>query len=133
MDYKDLLDNTKVVAVVGLSDKPHRDSYEVAEYLIAHGFKIIPVNPNIESAFGLKSYPTLLDIPEPVDVVNVFRRANFVPEIVDQAIKIGAKAVWLQEGISHPSAEAKARQNGLQVVSNACMMKTHRKLDSKPV
>lgn len=129
MDTREkIISESKVVAVVGLSDKPGRPSYGVAEYLKDNGFTIIPVNPNIEEVFGLKSYPSLLDIPKDIhiDVVDIFRRPKYVPDIVDEAIKIGAKAIWMQEGVSHPDAAEKAREHGLDVVQDVCMMKTHR-------
>ncbi|OGK23942.1 CoA-binding protein [Candidatus Roizmanbacteria bacterium RIFCSPLOWO2_02_FULL_37_19] len=131
MDSQSIFNTTNIIAIVGLSDKSDRPSYEVGEYLHTHGFKIIPVNPHIESVFGLKSYPSLLDISEKIDVVDIFRKPEFVPDIVDQAIQIGAKAIWMQEGISHPEATKKAREYGLYVVENACMMKVHKKLNKE--
>jgi len=128
MDYSNLFDNTKTIAVVGLSDNKERYSYQVAEYLLNKGFKIIPVNPNIKTVFGLKSYPSLLDIKEPIDVVDIFRRSEFVAPIVDEAIKIGAKTIWMQEGVSDEVAAQAARSAGITVVMNMCMMKAHKTL-----
>jgi len=125
---KDLFNSIKTIAVVGLSDKPDRPSYVVADYLKRHGFKIIPVNPTIESTLGEKSYPSLDKIPEPIDVVDVFRQPQYVDEVMDAAIKIGAKVVWLQEGIVNQKAAQKGRAAGLTVVMDKCMRKEHKKL-----
>ncbi|KAA8923035.1 CoA-binding protein [Thermoplasma sp.] len=130
-DVEWILRNSKKVAVVGISDKPERDSYRVAKYLSDKGYEIIPVNPTITTWNGKKVYPDISSIPDPVDVVDVFRRPDAVPEIVDQAIEKGAKAVWLQEGIRHEESENKARRNGLRVVSDRCMMKEHMRLNNK--
>ena len=116
------------MAIVGLSANKERPSYVVGEYLKAHGYKIIPVNPGEKEILGEKSYPDLLSIPEKVDVVDIFRRSEEVPPIVRQAIKIGAKAVWMQEGVVNKEAAAEARQAGLQVVMDKCMRKQHIKL-----
>lgn len=126
MNYSNFFNKIKTIAVVGLSDKKNRYSYQVAEYLKNKGFKIIPVNPNIQSVFGLKSYKNLSEIKEPVDVVDIFRRSEFVAPIVDEAIKVGAKAVWMQEGVEDVSAASRARTAGLTVVMNVCMMKKHK-------
>ena len=125
MDYPNLFRNTKTIAMVGLSDNKERYSYKVASYLMTHNFKIIPVNPNITSVFGVKSYRSLLDIKEPVDIVDIFRRSEFVASIVDEAIKIKAKTIWMQEGVEDAIAATKARAAGLTVVMNMCIMKTH--------
>ncbi len=127
MNYADFFKGIKTIAVVGLSDNPERYSYQVAEYLMKHGFKIIPVNPNIESVFGLKSYNSLSEINELVDAVDIFRKSEFVGPIVDEAIKIKAKAVWMQEGVSDEKGATKARNAGLVVFENLCMMKEHKK------
>ncbi len=119
---------SQTVAVVGLSNDPERYSYKVAKYLQEQGYRIIPVNPNVKEILGEKSYSDLLFVPERVDVVQIFRKPEFVPEIVDQAIQIGAKTIWMQEGIVHEAAARKARKAGLQVVMNQCMMKNHYKL-----
>jgi len=128
MNYADFYKNIKTIAIVGLSDKPDRPSYQVGKYLLDHGFKIIPVNPNIESVFGLKSFKSLKDIKESVDVVDIFRKSEFVEPIVNEVIKIGAKAIWMQEGVVNEKAAAKARAAGLTVIMNVCMMKTHKTL-----
>ncbi|MCL4364244.1 CoA-binding protein [Patescibacteria group bacterium] len=130
MDYKNYFKEIKTIAVVGLSDKPERYSYQVANYLIKQGFRIIPVNPNINSVFGLKSHKSLQEVSEPIDVVDIFRRSEFVAPIVDEAIKIGAKSIWMQEGVSDEAAAAKARSAGLTVIMNMCMMKSHKQFNS---
>lgn len=126
MKYIDFFKNIKTIAMVGLSDNPDRPSYKVAKYLIDKGFKIFPVNPNIDSFLEIKSYKTLSDIKENIDVVDVFRKSEFVEQIVDEAIKIGAKSIWMQEGVVNEVAAAKARAAGLTVVMNMCMMKEHK-------
>jgi uncharacterized protein len=123
---REIFEVCKTIAVVGLSSKPSRASHGVAEYFQGQGYRIIPVNPNESEVLGERSYPDLKSIPERIDLVNVFRRPDHVPPIVDQAIEIGAKAIWLQQGIRHPEAEAKAREAGLMVMSDACMMVMHR-------
>lgn len=127
MNYLGLFKKIKTIAIVGLSDKPDRPSFGVGKYLLEQGFKIFPVNPNVEEAFGLKSFKSLKEIKEPVDIVDIFRKSEFVEPIVDEAIKIGAKAVWMQEGVVNEKAAAKARSAGLTVVMNMCMMKEHKK------
>jgi predicted CoA-binding protein len=124
----ELLANARVIAVVGLSSKKHRPSYGVSEYMQRAGYRIIPVNPNEESVLGEKAYPSLETIPERVDIVNIFRRSEFVPEIVEQAIRIGAQAIWMQEGVVHEEAAERARQAGLTVVMDRCILKEHRRL-----
>lgn len=131
MTIEDILKQIRTVAVVGLSDNPERPSHTVAKYLKEQGYHIIPVNPQIKEVLGEISYPDLLSIPEPVDVVDIFRRPEDVPPIVDQAIKIGAKVVWMQEGIINEEAATRARKNGLTVVMDRCMLKEHRKLSQK--
>lgn len=121
----EILNGARTVAVVGLSDKPHRPSYEVAAYLQAEGYRIIPVNPMITQVLGENAYPSLRAIAEPIDVVDIFRRPEFVPEIVEDAIAVGAKVVWMQLGITHEEAAARARAAGLTVVMNTCMATTH--------
>ncbi|BCW94322.1 MAG: CoA-binding protein [Thermoanaerobaculum sp.] len=129
-EIKAILQEAKTVAVVGLSDNPERESYQVAAYLKAQGYRIIPVNPNVQEVLGERAYPTLGDIPKDikVDVVDIFRRPEFIPEIVDQAIARGAKAVWMQKGLAHNAAADKARAAGLAVVMDRCMMVEHRRL-----
>ena len=124
---RQILGNCRSVAVVGLSPKPHRDSFEVAHYLQARGWRIIPINPNADEILGEKAYPSLIEAAqhEPIELVNVFRNSADVPPIIDEAIAIGAKAVWLQLGIEHAAATEKARAAGLQVVQNRCLMIDH--------
>jgi predicted CoA-binding protein len=119
----DILKSSRVIAVVGLSSNPERPSYRAARYLKKHGYRIIPVNPKESQVLDEVAYPDLYSIPETVDVVEVFRRPEDMPAIVEQAIKIGAKAVWMQEGIVNEAAAAQARKAGLLVVMNKCMRK----------
>jgi len=114
--------------MVGLSDNAERPSYRVASYLKEQGYRIIPVNPRVEEVLGEVSYPDLTSVPEPVDVVDIFRRSEDVPPIVEEAIKVGAKVVWMQEGIVNEEAAERARRAGLQVVMDKCMLKEHSKL-----
>jgi hypothetical protein len=126
-EIKDILQNTKVVAVVGLSPKQDRPSYRVAAYLKRHGYQIIPVRPNIEEVLGEKAYSSLKDIPSTikVDVVNVFRKSEETPRIAQLAVEIGASVLWLQEGIVSDEAKRIAEQGGLKVVMDRCMLKDH--------
>jgi len=123
--YK-VLERAKTIAVVGLSDDPMRPSHGVSAYMQSQGYKIIPVNPQIEETLGEKSYPSLLDIPEKIDLVDVFRRPEFVDEIVEQAIQLKIPALWLQEDVIHEAAAAKARAAGIFVVMDLCILKEHR-------
>ena len=123
---RDVLKNSKTIAVVGLSDNPLRASHGVSAYMQMQGYRIIPVNPNCDYVLGEKSYPSLLDVPEKIDVVNIFRRSEFVPPIVDQAIQLKVPAIWMQEGVVHEAAAQKARQQGIFVVMDACILKEHR-------
>jgi predicted CoA-binding protein len=125
---RDLLKRSKTIAVVGLSDSPLRASHGVSAYMQMQGYRIIPVNPDVEEVLGEKSYPSLLDVPGPIDIVNVFRRPEFVPAIVDQAIARKASAIWMQEGVIHQQAAEKARQAGIFVVMDLCILKEHRNL-----
>ena len=127
----DLLRRTKTIAVVGLSPKPERPSHGVSAYMQEQGYQIIPVNPGHAEILGEKAYKSLLDVPGQVDIVDIFREPSAVPEIVDQAIAKKAKAVWMQEGIVHNEAAAKARAAGLIVVMNKCIYKEHAKLRGK--
>jgi predicted CoA-binding protein len=127
-EIRSLLQHTRTIAVVGLSDKPDRASHQVAAYLQRHGYRIIPVNPAISEVLGEKSYARLQDIPEKIDLVDVFRKPEMVPEIVDAAIAIGAKAVWMQEGVVHNASADKARAAGLAVVMDRCVLKEHARL-----
>ncbi len=123
-----VLKESKTIAVVGASDNPQRASYEVAEYLQSQGFRIIPVNPMLKDLFGEKVYPDILSIPEPVDVVDVFRNPEAVPEIVEQAIAKQAKVVWMQPGAENKQAAERATKAGMLVIMGVCMMKEHRSL-----
>jgi|ERR1700719_158747 len=122
----DLLERTKTIAVVGLSNDPWRASHGVSAYMQSQGYRIIPVNPQIESSLGERAYPSLLDVPEKIDLVNIFRRPEFVEEIVDQAIQLKVPAVWMQEDVIHENAAEKARQAGILVVMDRCILKEHR-------
>ena len=124
-DIKEILTKYRTIAVVGLSPDSGKPSHEVAAYLKRAGYRIIPVNPAVAEVFGEKSYPTLADVPEEVEIVDVFRRSEFVPEIVEQAIAKGAKVVWMQEGVVHQEAAQRAREAGLEVVMDRCMLKEH--------
>jgi predicted CoA-binding protein len=123
----EILKTSKTIAVVGLSNRKFRPSYGVAKYLKSAGYRIIPVNPNESEVLGEKCYARLEDVPEKVDIVDIFRRSEFVPEIVDSAIRIGARAVWMQEGVVNPEAAEKARQAGLFVAMDLCVLKEHAK------
>ena len=120
-----LLQTAKTIAVVGLTDTPTRPSYGVSHYMQSQGYRIIPVNPNIRQWEGEKAYPSLLDVPEKIDIVNVFRRPDAVPEVVDQAIQIQAPAIWMQEGVVHQEAAEKARLAGIFVIMDRCILKEH--------
>jgi uncharacterized protein len=124
-EIRALLTSAHTVAVVGLSDKPQRDSHHVAAYLQRHGYRIIPVNPAVKEVLGEKAYASLREVPEKIDVVDVFRRPEAVPAVVEDAIAVGARAVWMQEGVVHNAAADRARAAGLQVVMNRCMLKEH--------
>lgn len=129
-DIRTILSTAKIIAVVGLSDRPERPSHGVAAYLQQQGYRIIPVNPNVAEVLGEKAYPSLKEIPQTVDVVEIFRRSADVPPIVDDAIAVGAKAVWMQEGVINETAAQKARDAGLIVVMDRCMLKEHRAQES---
>jgi uncharacterized protein len=122
-----ILEQAKTLAVVGLSSKALRPSHGVAEYMQRHGYRIIPVNPHEESVLGEKAYASLDDVPEPFDVAVIFRRPEFLPEVVESAIRKGAKVVWMQEGVVHEGAAQRARAAGLQVVMDRCILKEHAK------
>ncbi|HEV2617270.1 MAG TPA: CoA-binding protein [Candidatus Acidoferrales bacterium] len=122
---RDLLETSKTIAVVGLSSSKMRPSYGVAEYMQRAGYKIIPVNPNEKEILGERAVARLEDIRERVDIVDIFRRPEFVPEVVESAIAIGAKAVWMQEGVIHEAAAERARAAGLMVVMDLCILKEH--------
>lgn len=129
-EIKNIIENSKTVVVVGLSDKPYRPSHGVALYLQKHGYKIVPVNPHVDEVLGEKSYASLKEVPVAIDVVDIFRKSEAVGPIVDDAIKVGAKAIWMQEGVINEEAANKAREAGLNLVMNKCMMKEHRKVFS---
>jgi predicted CoA-binding protein len=122
----ELLKRTKTIAVVGLSDSPLRPSYGVSAYMQSQGYRIIPVNPAIKGSLGEKAVASLSDVSEKIDIVDVFRRSEFVPEIIDEAIRLKVPAIWLQEGVIHEEAAEKARQAGIFVVMDKCILKEHR-------
>ena len=122
----ELLNTAKTVAVVGLSPSPLRPSYGVSAYLQSHGYRIIPVNPEIKGALGEKAYASLKDVPEKIDIVNIFRRPENVPPVVQEAIELKIPAIWMQETVVHEDAAAKARQAGIFVVMDRCILKEHR-------
>jgi predicted CoA-binding protein len=125
---KEILDSTETIASVGLSNNEEKVSHWVAVYLQGRGFRVIPVNPTVDKILGEKSYPNLESIPEKIDVVQLFRPSEAVMPFVESAIKLGAKVVWMQEGIENEEAAQKAREAGLKVVMNACMRATHQRL-----
>jgi hypothetical protein len=118
----------RTIAVVGLSAKRYRPSYGVAEYMQRAGYRIIPVNPHETEVLGEKCYPDVDSVPEPIDIVDIFRRSEFVPEIVEAAIRKGAKVMWMQEGVIHEEAARRAQEAGLEVVMDRCILKDHRRL-----
>src|SRR5271168_2738725 len=124
----EILASAKNIAVVGLSHKPYRASYGVSETLQESGYRIFPVNPKETEVLGEKCYARLEDVPEKIDIVDIFRRSEFVPEIVDAAIAVGARAVWMQEGVIHEEAAERARAAGLEVVMDRCILKDHRRM-----
>lgn len=128
-ELRSILGETKTIAVVGLSSKLHRDSHQVSEWLQEKGYRIIPVNPNETEVLGERAYPSLLDVPEKIDVVDVFRRAEYTPEVAEQAVKIGAKVLWLQDGIVNEEAWRIAQEGGIDVVMGVCIRRTKRRLD----
>jgi len=123
---RELLQRAKTIAVVGLSDSPLRPSHGVSAYMQSRGYRIIPVNPTISEALGEKAFSSLLDVPDKIDIVNIFRRPEYVDEIVEQAIQLKIPAVWMQEEVINEAAAAKARQSGLFVVMDLCILKEHR-------
>jgi uncharacterized protein len=134
-ELKEVLSRARTIAVVGLSDKPERDSNEVARYLKSQGYRVVPVNPMLSEVLGETSYPSLSAIPEEirVDIVDVFRRSDQVPPVVDEALARGAKVIWMQLGVEHAEAAAKARAAGVTVYENLCIMVQHRRLHVPPV
>ena len=123
----ELLKSAKNIAVVGLSSSPMRPSYGVAAYLQTQGYKIIPVNPEIKGALGEKAYASLAESPEKIDIVNIFRRSEFVADVVDAAIKLKPSAIWMQEGVRNDAAAEKARKAGIFIVQDRCILKEHRR------
>lgn len=122
----ELLKRARNIAVVGLSNSPLRPSHGVAAYLQTQGYHIIPVNPMIEGALGEKSYPSLLEVREKIDIVDIFRRPEFVPQVVEQAIQMKVPAIWMQEGVIHDEAAERARRAGIFVIMDHCILKAHR-------
>ena len=131
MQEATILNDYRIIAMVGLSPDPNRPSYRVAKYLINQGYKIIPVNPDTQEIFGTRSYSNVSSIPETIEIVDIFRRSEEVMPIVDEAIKVGAKAVWMQEGVVNEEAASKAQDAGLLVVMDRCMLKEHKRLNKK--
>lgn len=129
----EILETMKTIAVVGISNKPDRASYGVSAQMQKRGYQIVPVNPVLREVLGEPCYPSLREIPFPVDLVNVFRSPEFVPEIVEDTIAIGAKYLWLQEGVVHPEAIAHAKANGIGVVSDLCLYKEHLRWQAEQV
>ncbi|BEQ15888.1 CoA-binding protein [Desulfoferula mesophila] len=127
-EVKELLGQVKRIAVVGLSDKPTRDSYRVARYLQDHGYEVIPVNPMAQEILGQRSYPDLASVPGPVDLVDVFRRSDAVPEIAEAAVKIKPKALWMQLDVQSQKSADLARRHGIMVVQDACLKVEHHRL-----
>jgi len=126
-----ILGEARTIAVVGLSARRFRPSHGVAEYLQRAGYRIIPVNPKIAEVLGERSYASLDEVPEPVDIVDIFRRPEHVPEIVEAAIRKGAKTIWMQEGVVHEEAARRAESAGLAVIMDRCILKEHRRLGLK--
>ena len=122
----DLLKRSKTIAVVGLSRNPLRPSHGVSAYMQSHGYRIIPVNPNIKECLGERAYPSLGDVPGKIDIVNIFRRSEYVEDVVDQAIQLRVPAIWMQEEVIHENAAAKAIKAGIFVVMDRCILKEHR-------
>jgi len=127
----DIFQQCHTIAVVGLSGKRFRPSYGVAEYMQRAGYRIIPVNPQEREVLGEPAYPDLESVPGPIDIVDIFRRSDFVPEIVEAAIRKGVKVVWMQEGVVHEDAAHRAMGAGLTVVMDRCILKDHRRLVAK--
>lgn len=123
---RSLLARAKRVAVVGHSDNPSRDSYRVGRFLASRGYEVFAVNPNARSTPDLAFLPDLASVPPPIDIVDIFRRPEFIPDIVDEAIRLGAKAIWMQDGLADNAAAERARAAGLEVVMNRCMMRDYR-------
>jgi len=125
---KELLEKSKTIAVIGMSDKPERDSYRVAQYLIEKGYKVIPVNPMKETILGLKCYPDVKSVPEKIDIVDVFRKIDAVPEVVEEALEVNPGAIWLQLGLAHDESAQKACDKDITFVQSKCIKIEHKKL-----
>ena len=121
------LTQARTVAVVGVSPRPDRPSHYVAKYLIEQGYDVIPVNPALDEVLGRECYPALSSVPRPIDLVDVFRRSSHVPPIVDEAISLGVRFIWMQDGVVHEEAAARARAAGVSVVMDNCMLREHRR------
>jgi predicted CoA-binding protein len=121
-----LLERSRTIAVVGLSNSPLRPSHGVSAYMQTQGYRVIPVNPKIQGSLGEKAFASLLDVPEKIDIVNIFRRPEFVEEIVDQAIRLKVPAIWMQESVVHEKAAEKARKAGILVIMDRCILKEHK-------
>jgi predicted CoA-binding protein len=124
----ELLRTAKTIAVVGLSNKPWRPSFGVSEYMQSQGYRVIPVNPNVSATLGVDPYERLEDVPEKIDIVNIFRRSEFAGPIVDAAIGLGVRCIWMQEGVRDDEAATRAREAGVGVVMDRCILKDHRRL-----
>ncbi|AQS59750.1 CoA-binding protein [Desulforamulus ferrireducens] len=125
---KKLLETCKTIAVVGLSDKPHRDSYKVAQYMQTQGYRIIPVHPRVKEVLGEKAYKTLADVPEKIDLVNVFRKSEDTPAVVEQSLPLKPQAIWLQLGIANEEAARIAEQAGIDFIQDRCIKVEHARL-----
>lgn len=125
---REILETGKTIAVVGLSSRRFRASNRVSEYMQSVGYRIIPVNPKETEVLGEKAYPSLDEVPEKIDIVNIFRRSEYVPEIVEAAIRKGASAIWMQEGVAHEAAARRAEAAGLDVVMDRCVLQEHMRL-----
>jgi hypothetical protein len=128
LEITNLLRKAKTIAVVGLSDKPWRPSFGVSEYMQSQGYRVIPVNPRVGETLGAHAYESLENVPEKIDIVNIFRRSEFAGPIVDSAIRLGVGCIWMQEGVRDEQAAARARQAGISVVMDRCILKDHRRL-----
>ena len=124
-ELKELLTNAATIAIVGASSNPDKESFGIMQKLLGAGYKVVPINPKETEILGKRSYPSLIDVPEPIDIVDVFRRAEDTPAIADDAVTIGAKALWLQTGIASEDAAARAKAGGLMVVMDTCIGATH--------
>ena len=131
MQEETILKNYRIIAMVGLSPDANRPSHKVAKYLINNGYKVIPVNPDAQGMLGIKSYSEISAIPETIEIVDIFRRSEEVMPIVDQAIRVGAKVVWMQEGVINEEAASKAQDAGLLVVMDRCILKEHKRINKK--